>query len=44
MNDERVDNGDGNFNYQFETENGIATNVNGVPGSVGQSNIQGSYR
>ncbi|MGU1241275.1 chitin-binding domain-containing protein, partial [Pseudomonas aeruginosa] len=42
--DERVDNGDGNFNYLFETANGIATNVQGAPGSVGQSNMQGSYR
>ncbi|MPC50968.1 Cuticle protein AMP1A [Portunus trituberculatus] len=42
--DERTDQGDGNFNYLFETENGIATNVQGAPGSVGQSNMQGSYR
>lgn len=42
--DDRVDNGDGNFNFEFETENGISTNVQGQPGSVGQSNMQGAYR
>ncbi|XP_050720487.1 cuticle protein AM1159-like [Eriocheir sinensis] len=44
VNDERVDNGDGTFSYRFETENGIATNVDGQIGSVGQSNMAGSYR
>ncbi|KAK3857450.1 hypothetical protein Pcinc_036283 [Petrolisthes cinctipes] len=42
--DERVDQGDGNFQYEFETENGIYTNAVGAPGSLGQSNMQGSYR
>ncbi|XP_042241691.1 cuticle protein AM1199-like isoform X2 [Homarus americanus] len=42
--DNRQDNGDGNFNYDFETENGIIMNAVGTPGSKGQSNIQGSYR
>lgn len=44
LRDDRVDNGDGTFTYQFETENGIATDVAGQPGSLGQSNMQGSYR
>ncbi|XP_045621210.1 cuticle protein AM1199 [Procambarus clarkii] len=43
LKDNRVDYGDGNFNYDFETENGIAVNAVGTPGSKGQSNIQGSY-
>ena len=42
--DERSDSGDGNFNYNFETENGIAMEVSGTPGANGQSNIQGVYR
>ncbi|XP_042241689.1 cuticle protein AM1199-like [Homarus americanus] len=44
LRDERTDNGDGNFNYLFEAENGIFMNAVGTPGSKGQSNIQGSYR
>ncbi|XP_045621215.2 cuticle protein AM1199 [Procambarus clarkii] len=43
LRDERQDSGDGNFNYNFETENGIATNIVGRPGSAGQ-NIQGTFR
>lgn len=42
--DNKLDYGDGNFNYDFETENGIVVNAVGTPGSRGQSNIQGSYR
>ncbi|KAK8377809.1 hypothetical protein O3P69_014036 [Scylla paramamosain] len=42
--DERTDNGDGNFAYQFETSNGIYSQRTGVPGSKGQSNMQGSER
>ncbi|KAK4304188.1 hypothetical protein Pmani_023822 [Petrolisthes manimaculis] len=42
--DERSDNGDGNFKYAFETSNGIYKEKTGVPGSAGQSNMQGSYR
>ncbi|KAK3857468.1 hypothetical protein Pcinc_036301 [Petrolisthes cinctipes] len=42
--DERQDNGDGNFNYQFETSNGIYTQKTGTPGIEGQSNMQGSFR
>ncbi|XP_050720574.1 cuticle protein AM1239-like [Eriocheir sinensis] len=41
--DERSDAGDGNFNYRFETTNGIAEQRTGVPGSAGQSNMQGAY-
>ncbi|XP_068226090.1 cuticle protein AMP4-like [Palaemon carinicauda] len=41
--DDRVDQGDGNFNYAFAAENGIETEVAGAPGSVGQSNMQGFY-
>nr|P81578.1 RecName: Full=Cuticle protein AM1239; Short=CPAM1239 [Cancer pagurus] len=41
--DERQDNGDGNFNYRFETTNGIAEERVGVPGSQGQSNMKGGY-
>ncbi|KAK3857451.1 hypothetical protein Pcinc_036284 [Petrolisthes cinctipes] len=43
LRDDRVDNGDGNFNYNFETENGISTSVQGTPGSFGQSNMRGSF-
>lgn len=42
--DERSDSGDGNFNYNFETENGIAMEVSGTPGAAGQTNMQGVYR
>ncbi|XP_037798496.1 cuticle protein AM1159-like [Penaeus monodon] len=41
--DERSDNGDGNFQYTFETSNGIRANKIGSPGSKGQSNMQGSF-
>ncbi|XP_068226249.1 cuticle protein AM1159-like [Palaemon carinicauda] len=41
--DERVDNGDGSFQYIFEAENGISAQAAGVPGIEGQTNIQGSY-
>lgn len=44
LSDNRQDYGDGNFNYDFETENGIGVNAVGTPGSRGQSNIQGFYR
>merc|ERR1719184_236405 len=42
--DERVDQGDGNFAYNFETSNGIFTENRGTPGALGQSNMVGSYR
>ncbi|XP_066941198.1 cuticle protein AM1159-like [Macrobrachium rosenbergii] len=41
--DERVDNGDGSFSYNFAADNGIETEVVGSPGSEGQSNMQGYY-
>ncbi|XP_042891004.1 cuticle protein AMP4-like [Penaeus japonicus] len=41
--DERSDNGDGNFQYTFETSNGISSSNQGTPGSEGQSNMQGSF-
>ncbi|XP_042890996.1 cuticle protein AMP1A-like [Penaeus japonicus] len=41
--DERSDNGDGNFQYTFETSNGIRANKVGTPGSEGQSNMEGSF-
>ncbi|XP_066941197.1 cuticle protein AMP2-like [Macrobrachium rosenbergii] len=41
--DERVDNGDGSFSYLFASDNGIETEVQGRPGSEGQSNMQGYY-
>ncbi|XP_045621370.1 cuticle protein AMP1A-like [Procambarus clarkii] len=42
--DEREDNGDGNFKYQFETSNGLVEERVGTVGAEGQSNFQGSYR
>ncbi|XP_045621220.1 cuticle protein AMP1A [Procambarus clarkii] len=42
--DEREDKGDGSFNYQFETSNGLAEERVGTIGAEGQSNFQGSYR
>ncbi|KAK3891959.1 hypothetical protein Pcinc_004174 [Petrolisthes cinctipes] len=43
LRDDRQDNGDGNFQYTFESENGISVSASGSPGSQGQANIQGSY-
>ncbi|XP_045101412.1 cuticle protein AM1159-like [Portunus trituberculatus] len=42
--DERTDSGDGNFAYNFETENGIVMEVSGTPGAEGATNMQGVYR
>ncbi|KAK8745514.1 hypothetical protein OTU49_000234, partial [Cherax quadricarinatus] len=44
LRDDRQDEGNGNFNYAFEAENGIAVEASGSPGSEGQSNIQGSFK
>ncbi|XP_071551778.1 cuticle protein AM1199-like [Panulirus ornatus] len=44
LSDNRHDQGDGNFRYDFETENGIFVQAVGRPGSKGQSNIDGSFR
>nr|XP_053631874.1 cuticle protein AM1159-like [Cherax quadricarinatus] len=42
--DERSDSGDGNFQYRFETSNGISAQKTGTPGSEGQSNMNGAFR
>nr|ABC26005.1 arthrodial cuticle protein AMP16.3 [Callinectes sapidus] len=44
LRDSRDDRGDGNYNYEFETENGIYTNVEGRTGLSGQTNQAGSFR
>ena len=44
LRDDRSDNGDGNFAYDFEADNGISVNVVGTPGSAGQSNMQGVFK
>ncbi|XP_063869899.1 cuticle protein AM1199-like [Scylla paramamosain] len=44
LSDNRYDQGDGNFGYDFETEHGIKVEAQGRPGSKGQSNIGGFYR
>lgn len=44
LRDDRQDNGDGNFNFAFETSNGITEERTGTRGVEGQSNMQGSYR
>ncbi|XP_045102370.1 cuticle protein AMP1A-like [Portunus trituberculatus] len=44
LRDSRDDRGDGNYNYEFETENGIYTNVEGRTGLAGQTNQAGSFR
>nr|P81575.1 RecName: Full=Cuticle protein AM/CP1114; AltName: Full=CPAM/CPAM1114 [Cancer pagurus] len=43
LKDDRTDNGDGNFHYSFETSNGIQDTKTGVPGSAGQSNMNGDF-
>ncbi|XP_071551777.1 cuticle protein AM1199-like [Panulirus ornatus] len=44
LKDNRVDHGDGNFQYEFETENGIYENVVGRPGQSGGQTMDGSFR
>ncbi|XP_042241690.1 cuticle protein AM1199-like [Homarus americanus] len=44
LSDNRVDQGDGNFRYEFESEDGTSVSAVGRPGAAGQSNIEGSYR
>ncbi|KAK4304218.1 hypothetical protein Pmani_023852 [Petrolisthes manimaculis] len=44
LRDERHNDGSGIFNYVMETDNGIFMEASGTPGSLGQSNVQGSYR
>ncbi|XP_042888864.1 cuticle protein AMP4-like [Penaeus japonicus] len=43
LRDDRLNEGNGNFNYDFETGNGIVVSAVGTPGVEGQSNIQGTY-
>ncbi|XP_045621360.1 cuticle protein AM1199-like [Procambarus clarkii] len=40
----RQDQGDGNFNFQYEGENGIYVDGSGRPGSRGGSNMAGFYK
>ncbi|XP_045621230.1 cuticle protein AM1159 [Procambarus clarkii] len=44
LKDVRSDSGDGNFNFEFETSNGIYSQRTGTPGSKGQSDMTGSFR
>ncbi|XP_050720561.1 cuticle protein AM1274-like [Eriocheir sinensis] len=44
LRDERVDNGDGTFNFLFETENGIYKEVNGRNAANGGTAMDGSFR
>ncbi|XP_068226970.1 cuticle protein AMP1A-like [Palaemon carinicauda] len=44
LRDDRVDQGDGNFNYAFELSDGTAVEASGSPGEGGAVNIRGSYR
>merc|ERR1712168_182450 len=43
LRDDRLANEDGTFSYALEADNGINTVVEGVTGSEGQINMQGSY-
>ncbi|KAK8745554.1 hypothetical protein OTU49_000262 [Cherax quadricarinatus] len=43
VSDVREDTGDGNFRYDFETENGIRQNVKGYPGASGAVNMEGAF-
>merc|ERR1712168_639153 len=43
LRDDRLANEDGTFSYALEADNGINTGVEGVAGSEGQINMQGSY-
>ncbi|XP_068226989.1 cuticle protein AM1199-like [Palaemon carinicauda] len=44
LRDDRQDNGNGEFRYSFESENGISETRTGYRGSQGQTNMEGSYR
>lgn len=44
LRDERVVPVNGIYSFQVETENGIVQSEEGVVGSKGQTNVQGSYR
>ena len=41
---ESTDNGDGNFNFLFETANGIYKEVSGYPTANGAQAMTGSFR
>ncbi|XP_068215686.1 cuticle protein AM1274-like [Palaemon carinicauda] len=43
LRDERVDQGDGNFNYAFAADNGIEMEVSGAPGAEGAVSMRGYY-
>ncbi|XP_071551997.1 cuticle protein AMP1A-like [Panulirus ornatus] len=43
LRDERQDDGNGNFNYVLEADNGIYIAASGTRGLQGQANIEGSY-
>ncbi|KAK4304190.1 hypothetical protein Pmani_023824 [Petrolisthes manimaculis] len=44
LRDERVDSGNGNFNFAIEADNGVAMAVEGSPGVEGGVSMSGSYR
>lgn len=44
LRDNRVDHGDGNFQFEYETENGIYKSVVGRPGPSGGQTMDGSFR
>ncbi|XP_064084284.1 cuticle protein AMP1A-like [Macrobrachium nipponense] len=44
LRDDAVDQGDGNFNYNFELSDGTAIGAEGTPNDAGSVNIEGSYR
>ncbi|XP_071551579.1 uncharacterized protein [Panulirus ornatus] len=41
--DDRQDDGNGNYNYAYEADNGIAVEASGAPGSEGQAIMKGVY-
>ncbi|XP_071551994.1 cuticle protein AM1199-like [Panulirus ornatus] len=43
LRDDRTDDGQGNYQYEFETENGISKSVVGRPGSAGGNVVEGFY-
>ncbi|XP_068226145.1 cuticle protein AM1199-like isoform X3 [Palaemon carinicauda] len=44
LRDDRQDLGNGEFAYTFEADNGISESRRGFLGSLGQSNMEGSFR
>ncbi|XP_068215683.1 cuticle protein AMP2-like isoform X1 [Palaemon carinicauda] len=43
LRDDRVDQGDGNFNYAFAADNGLEMEVVGAPGAEGAVGMRGFY-